>query len=332
MDLNPGWDKLDYNYMVYKRNVFIQQLCASIIYTEILINKKNIMKKTISILTKNPIVYFFLLSFLISWILWVPLLYGHFKFGWTNWEGNPWTNYKTLLGILGSLGPAISAIIMTYLIDGNNGVKVLFKKVIQWRENILWWIIGFYLWWIICSLLAIVFNLKPLQDITLGFVFSLINIPAMIFVIQLPLLIGMFGEELGWRGFALPKLLDKYDPIVSSIILALPWIFWHTPLAVFQDWRGNMPIENFLLNYILLIFPLTLIFTWFFQKTKGSVLLVIIFHKSFNLTFNAYSSALGLDENAGKLIWDKTIIVLWVIAVIIAIYYLYQKNKKNQKV
>ncbi len=289
------------------------------------------MKKIIARLTEKPILYFFIFSFLISWILWIPLLYGHFKYGWTGFEGNSWTSYKPWLLFFGALGPAISAMIMTYLIDGKNGVKALFKRVIQWRVKIMWWLIGFYVWWIIASIIAIIFSLKPIQDITLGFVFSLINIPALIFVIQFPVLIGMFGEELGWRGFALPKLLDKYDPIVSSLILALPWVFWHTPLAVFQEWRGNLPIETFLLNYIIVVFPLTLIFTWFFQKTKGSVLLIMVLHGSFNLTFNAYSSVLGLDENAGIMIRDNRSIALWVIAIIIAIYYLYQKKKKTSQ-
>jgi len=140
----------------------------------------------------------------------------------------------------------------------------------------------------------------------------------------------MFGEELGWRGFALPKLLDKFNPIVSSLILALPWIFWHAPLALFQDWRGNIPIENFLLNYILLIVPLALIFTWFFQKTKGSILLAIIFHRSFNITFNSYSSALHLDEKAGNILLDKTIIALWIIAGVLVIFYLYKIKNRSK--
>jgi membrane protease YdiL (CAAX protease family) len=260
-------------------------------------------------------------------------MYGHFMFGWTSWEGDPWTNYKALLGILGALGPAASAIIITYLIEGKDGVNILLKRVIQWRVNILWWLIGFYVWWLMCSAIAIIFNLTSLQNITLGFVFSLINIPVLIFILQFPLLIGMFGEEVGWRGFALPKLLDKYNPIVASVILAIPWIFWHAPLAVFPDWRGNMPVENFLLHYILLIIPLSLIFTWFFQKSKGSILLVMIFHKSFNLTFNAYSLALGLDEASGKKLWNMNILALWIIAGAIAVYYLYQmKNKFKTRI
>ncbi|MCW8965078.1 MAG: CPBP family intramembrane metalloprotease [Candidatus Pacearchaeota archaeon] len=289
-----------------------------------------IIKNITARLTKNPITYFFILSFLISWILWIPLLYGHFRFGWTSWEGNPWTNYRTLLGILGALGPAISAIIMTNLIHGKNGIKILLKRVIQWRVNALWWLIAFYSWWLISSILAISLSLKPTPDITMGFVFALINIPGML-IIQLPLLVGIFGEELGWRGFALPKLLNKFDPIVSSLILTLPWIFWHAPLMLFQNWRGNLPIVSFLFNYIILLVPLALIFTWFFRKTKGSVLLAIIFHSSLNLTFNAYSIALDLSESASKLLRDYTIYALWIIAMIIVIHYYFKKWKQKNR-
>ncbi len=284
------------------------------------------MKNTIERLKENPVTCFFILSFLISWILWIPLLYGHFRYGWTNWEGNFWTNHKTQLGILGALGPAISAIIMIYLLDGKKGVKTLLKRAIQWKVNILWWVVGFYFWWIVCSVLVFTLNLKPAQEIAMDFVYALINIPGLL-IIQMPFLIGMFGEELGWRGFALPKLLDKYNPIIASLILALPWIFWHTPLAVFQEWRGNLLIGHFLLNYIATVIPLTLIFTWFFQKTKGSVLLTIIFHSSLNLTFNAYASALGLEESTGNVLKEYRMIVLWTLAIIIAIYYWFQQRK-----
>lgn len=197
----------------------------------------------------------------------------------------------------------------------------------MWRVNIVWWIIAFYSWWLVASLIASFLQLAPLQKILAQFGFSLINIPVIIFILQMPLLIGMLGEEIGWRGFALPRLLDKYDPVISSLILALPWVFWHAPLIVFQDWMGNIPILDFLLKYVLVIIPLTLIFTWFFQKSKGSILLVILFHKAFNLTFNAYSSVLELAEESGALLYNILIFVLWIAAIILAIYYL--SGRKN---
>lgn len=271
---------------------------------------------------QNPLIFFFIFAFLISWILWIPLIYGHYKLGWTSWEGNSWKNYKTMLGLLGSLGPSISALIMTHLLKGKNGVIALLKNVLKWRVNIIWWLLAMYSWWLLCSLLATILNLSEFNKIAINFLTSLINIPALIFMLQLPLLIGMFGEEVGWRGYALPKLLDKYNPIIASLILAIPWIFWHTPLVVFQEWRGDASLTHFFLNYFLLIIPLTLIFTWFFQKTKGSLLLIILLHKSFNLTFNAFKIALGLDERSAELLRNWSIIVLWLIACGITIYYL----------
>jgi membrane protease YdiL (CAAX protease family) len=286
-----------------------------------------ITKSLKTILTRHSLLGFFFLSFAISWVLWIPLLYGHFKYGWTTWEGNSWTNIRTMLGILGSLGPAISAIILTYSLDGKEGIRFLLKRILLWRVNVVWWIIGFYSWWLIASILSSLLQLAPFQKIVLQFAFSLLNIPVIIFLLQMPLLIGMVGEELGWRGFALPKLLEKYDPIISSLILALPWILWHVPLSVFQEWTGNMPIVDFLLKHALLILPLSLIFTWFFQKTKGSILLVIVFHKAFNLTFNAYSNVIGLTEESGKLLFNCLIVVLWIWAVILVVYYLRGRKK-----
>lgn len=285
------------------------------------------MKSLKTILTKRPISGFFFLTFAISWVLWIPLLYGHFKYGWTTWEGNSWTNFRTMLGILGSLGPAISAIILTYSLDGKEGVLLLMKRMLLWRVNFVWWLVAFYCWWLIASILSSLLQLAPFQNTILQLAFSLLNIPVIIFLLQMPLLIGMVGEELGWRGFALPKLIEKYDPIVSSLILALPWMFWHLPLSVFQEWTGNMPLMYFLLKYALLIFPLTLIFTWFFQKTKGSILLVIVFHKAFNLTFNAYSNVIGLTVESGKLLYNSLIVVLWIWAVILVAYYLRSRKK-----
>jgi membrane protease YdiL (CAAX protease family) len=173
-------------------------------------------------------------------------------------------------------------------------------------------------------------QLAPFQKVVLQAVYSLINIPALIFFLQMPLLLGAVGEELGWRGFALPRLLSKYHPITSSLILALPWMFWHTPLALFPDWRGNLPIAQFFVKYALLLLPLTIIFTWFSQKTKGSILLVIVFHRALNLTFNNYSGVIGLTEESQSLLSTGRIVALWLFAVAIVGYYLFSSMKNRR--
>jgi len=279
-----------------------------------------------------PLFYFFALAYLASWILWLPLIYGITVLGWTSWEGNTWTNYKAILGLLGALGPALSAIIITRITDGKDALKSLLAKAFQWRVKIWSWTAALYFWWFLCSVLALVYGFTSFRNIAVGFGISLINLPALILVLQLPtLLIGMFGEELGWRGFALPKLLSKYNPIVASLILALFWVFWHTPLALFPAWRDNLPISLFLIRYLLMVIPLTMIFTFFFQKVKGSILLMMVFHASVNLTFNAYAEALNLEEKFKLILKDKLIIALWIIAGTIVIHYLYKSITVQKK-
>jgi membrane protease YdiL (CAAX protease family) len=291
----------------------------------------SLMDEELHMLTKRPLLGFFLLSFAISWILWIPLMYGHFQYGWTTWEGDSWTNIRTMLGLLGSLGPAISAIILTYKLEGKEGIQRLLARLRLWKVNIVWWLIGFYSWWLLNSMVALVLQLAPFQNVFLQAVYSLINIPALIFFLQMPLLLGGVGEELGWRGFALPKLLSKHNLITSSLMLAVPWMFWHAPLALFSEWRGNLPIALFCVKYALLLLPLTIIFTWFFQKTKGSILLAIVFHRALNLTFNNYAGVIGLTEESQSLLSSGRIVALWLFAAVIVGYYLFSimKNKRE---
>jgi membrane protease YdiL (CAAX protease family) len=287
-------------------------------------------QEELNMLTKRPLLGFFFLSFAISWILWIPLMYGHFQYGWTTWEGDSWTNIRTMLGILGSVGPAIAAIIVTYKLDGKEGLRLLWKRLLLWKVNIIWWLIGFYSWWLLNSIVALLLQLAPFQEVVLQAVYALINIPVLIFFLQMPLLLGAAGEELGWRGFALPRLLSKYSPIISSMILAVAWMFWHTPLALFPDWRSNVPIAQFVLKYALLLLPLTIIFTWFFLKTKGSILLVIVFHRALNLTFNNYGDVLGLTEESQRLLATGRIVALWLCAAAIVGYYLFRSMKNRR--
>ena len=273
------------------------------------------------LLRQYPVGSFFILAYVISWILWVPLLYGHFALGWTSWEGNSWTNGRTMLGILGALGPALAAFLMSYALEGPPGVKQLLRRCAQWRVSFGWWLVALYGWWAIASIVAAVMQLAPVTKIGMQSVFALINIPVITAALQMPFLLGMVGEEAGWRGYALPRLQERFGPLVASLILALFWAFWHTPLAVFPEWRGDRPLLLFAGRYLLLVFPLTLIFTWFFERVGRSVLLAVVLHKTLNLTFNAYATALGLPKESGSQLRDGLMVALWIGAAAVAVYY-----------
>jgi membrane protease YdiL (CAAX protease family) len=121
--------------------------------------------------------------------------------------------------------------------------------------------------------------------------------------------------------FALPRLQQRFGPLVASLILGLLWASWHAPLAVFPTWTGDRPLLVFAGRYLLLVLPLTLIFTWFFERVGRSVLLAIVLHKTLNLTTNAYGTAIGLPKDSATLVVNCLIVVLWVGAAAIAVHY-----------
>jgi uncharacterized protein len=100
-----------------------------------------------------------------------------------------------------------------------------------------------------------------------------------LFLVILTLTDGL-GEELAWRGFALPRLLTRYNALVASVVLGVIWALWHLPLL----WTEGGPMYQ--LPVWLLLLDLTakaVLFTWVFLHTRGSVLIAMLFHGATNL-------------------------------------------------
>ena len=106
---------------------------------------------------------------------------------------------------------------------------------------------------------------------------------------------GSMGEEFGWRGYVLPILLKKYNPTATSIVLGLIWAFWHFPIDITSS---ILPGPFAFLFRIIWTLPLTIIFTWLFIKTNGSILIALLLHTSVNvlpdLGFIHYESSIIL--------------------------------------
>jgi membrane protease YdiL (CAAX protease family) len=93
---------------------------------------------------------------------------------------------------------------------------------------------------------------------------------------------GPLGEEFGWRGYALPALLDRHGPITSSLILGFIHAFWHLPIwFVIGEGSRDMPFWLFTINVV----SQTPIYTWLYLSGKRSVWPVIIFHTTQNIVF-----------------------------------------------
>lgn len=88
---------------------------------------------------------------------------------------------------------------------------------------------------------------------------------------------GGICEELGWRGFLLPELQKRFSPLTSSLIIAPIWTFWHLPIYL----NGIRPVAG-LVPFFAMVIILSIIFTWLYNRTGGSVLLVVLLHAAVN--------------------------------------------------
>jgi uncharacterized protein len=102
---------------------------------------------------------------------------------------------------------------------------------------------------------------------------------------------GSLGEEVGWRGYALPRLLERHGPIAASSILALAWALWHAPIDLTYGFGLQGP--GALVLRLLWTWPGTIIFTFFFLRARGSLLAPLALHASFNVLTDLGTAALA---------------------------------------
>jgi membrane protease YdiL (CAAX protease family) len=125
---------------------------------------------------------------------------------------------------------------------------------------------------------------------------------------------GPLAEELGWRGFALPRLQAKYNALLSSLILGAIWTCWHLPLF-FVTGATQMSIPFPI--YLVLVTTISVYITWLYNNTKGSLVITVLAHYAYNLT-GFLTGVLGLMPAmlfygiAGSLLGVLTIAVVFV--------------------
>jgi uncharacterized protein len=232
-----------------------------------------------SLIKRNPLVWYFVLAYALAWIL-IPLV----------------TKVSLGFAFLALFGPAVAALIVTGITEGRTGVKHLLAKVVQWKVGWSWYVVATLLPFVLA---AVVWWLagapsRTLQPLSLTLVLAALVI----------------GEELGWRGFALPRLQQRFSPLVSSLILGVLWAAWHLPNALIPG-----------LDYYFYAFPqfliyvvaMTVLFTWLANNTKGSVLIAWIFHAA----INASGAFFPLGDTVRQ--WTLSAIVYAVVAVVIII-------------
>ena len=223
---------------------------------------------------KRPLLFGFAVMFALTWPIEFWLVAA--SHGWM--ASSP----PELLAIFLGWGFVIAAVALTAVIDGSAGLRKLGRRLLTWRVGLRWYAValfGFVLIDLVAVALAAVLS-GASPDFSKVLAHDLFGPTATLWVFVVPFFLFdavSNGEELGWRGYALPKLLQRHGALIASVILGLVWAFWHLPkfLVVGGTHEG---FGWFLLD----VLAKAVLFTWLYQHTRGSLLLAILFHASIN--------------------------------------------------
>jgi membrane protease YdiL (CAAX protease family) len=212
---------------------------------------------------------------------------------------------------LGSLGPAIAGLFVTGCISGRSGVVALLGRITKWRVEPRYYafaVLGPVGLFVLAALVdRAASGVWP--DLALLGRADYLSEPGLFGVLGLWLLTYGLGEETGWRGFALPHLQRNRDAVSASLTLGVFWSFWHLPAFFFRDTYMALGLIGFPLFAVLMVFT-SVVFTWLYNSTGGSLLLVILFHAVFD--WLSVSEAVG-RFGAGVM---SAPIVLWALYVV----------------
>jgi hypothetical protein len=215
---------------------------------------------------RTALATFVLLAFALTWVVWVPRALESAGVLDGRWASE--------LGAVWSYGPAIAAV-LTAALSGRGALRELGARLTRWRFGVRWWAVVLVgpagLWLATAGLHGLLGgDWSEVRPAALGA--GLAGLAPLLLLLALT---DGLGEELGWRGFALPRLLRRTGPVAASLLLGVVWAVWHAPL----HWTGGMVLEGSPLWLLLVQLPVcAVLYTWVFLHTGGSALAAVALH------------------------------------------------------
>lgn len=243
---------------------------------------------------------YFLLTFALSWSLWLAA------------STLPAGAARGLVILVGVFAPGIVALTMTGRSSGTAGVVALGRRLVDWQVPARWYLFA------ISFMAAVKLAVAAAHRVATG------SWPPMD-TASLPLMLaatifstmtgGQAGEEIGWRGYALPRLAQRFGLGRASLLLGVVWAAWHLPLFLMLD--ADTFGQSFPL-YLLQVTALSVVLAWVWGHTRGSLLPVMLLHAAVNNTKDIVPSAEPGATNpwalSHSLVGWRTAAALWLVA------------------
>jgi len=244
---------------------------------------------------------YFLLTYAVTWSCFIPVAAGVLR-------ATTLPGYALLL--VGTFAPSLVAVLLTWSREGVAGIRALLRGVVQWQVAGRWYLFAASYIAVVKSAVALLhravlgawprFGTEPLYLIPLAI--------AMSTPVQA-------GEEIGWRGYALPRMAARMGLRAASVVLGIIWACWHLPLFFVPE--ADTYQQSFTV-YALQVTALSVAIAWLYGNTKKSLLLPMLLHAAANNSKDIVPSALTVGAGtfglvASPVAW-MTVGLLWMCA------------------
>jgi uncharacterized protein len=261
------------------------------------------------LLTDYPLVAFFVIAFAGTWIVFLPLLLASNGLGLLPFS-LPVVPFQTVGAFV---GPMLAAFIVTTTTSGKAGLRQLLHRIVQWRVGVGWFLLallGYPLIYVGCGIITLGMASLP----------TLLGQWSLLLTVYLPYLalnlISTMGEEMGWVGYALPTLQQRIVPVLAAVMLGVLWALWHLPAFFVRGGLGPFSVVGFAL-FVFLGVGVRITWTWVFNKTMGSVLIIALLHAALNGTTVALPHSLSIIPPAASLLFLGLTVVVFPVLILI---------------
>ncbi|MFF7900222.1 CPBP family intramembrane glutamic endopeptidase [Streptomyces sp. NPDC007920] len=231
---------------------------------------------------RRPLVWFFSLAFLMSWMAWTPYVLSDSGLGVLGFSFPVVLGTTQLVGVLPGayLGPIVSALVVTAVAGGRPGLRSWVGRITKWRVGWRWYA------GIVVAVPAVLTLATTVLSSRLPVLPAATVLLALLPGLILQMVTTGLAEEPGWRDFAMPRLQHKYGPFLGTLVLGPLWGVWHLPLFL-TEWGGwpdvhwSAPVE-----FIAATTAFSFVMTWVFNHTGQSLLPAMLLHTSVNNFFS----------------------------------------------
>jgi uncharacterized protein len=240
---------------------------------------------------------FFLLTYALTWTCWIPVVLApHVP-----------RSLAYSLWLVGTFAPSIIALSLTAKTEGKHCAAALLSRVFQWHVRARWYVFA------VAYILIVKLSVAILHRLVFGawprFGSELLVVMLVATIFSTPV---QSGEEIGWRGFALPRLAELMGYARASLLLGVVWACWHLPQFFFvaaDTYKQSFPIWS------LQVVALSVAMAWVYVGTNGSLLLTMLMHAAVNNLKDVVPSAASNPTNAFSLhasrVMYLTVLIMW---------------------